>query len=70
MNGINYVSNEKAEIKAIILDLELFKQEGILATSVIQQLSNLQDMISNAPAKNKKNTTSWEEAKKALDKLK
>ncbi|TAE38743.1 MAG: hypothetical protein EAY66_03520 [Sphingobacteriales bacterium] len=69
MNGIKYVTNEKAEIKAIILDIEQFKLDGISAADVLLKLSDLQQIINNAPQKNKKENTSWEEAKKALDVL-
>ncbi|TAF44284.1 MAG: hypothetical protein EAZ51_03600 [Sphingobacteriales bacterium] len=69
MNGIKYVTNEKAEIKAVILDIEQFKLDGISAADVLLRLSDLQQIINNAPQKNKKENTSWKEAKKALDVL-
>jgi len=70
MNGIKYVTNEKAEIKAIILDIEQFKKDGVSAAEVLQQLTGLQQIISNAPLSNKKENTTWDAAKKALEKFK
>jgi hypothetical protein len=35
MNGINYVTNEKTEIKAILLDLVQMKQDKTVAADVL-----------------------------------
>ncbi len=70
MNGIKYVSNEKGEINAIILDVSQFKIDGIAASEVLEALNGLQQIIDSATVKNKKEATLWDEAKKNLEKLK
>jgi hypothetical protein len=70
MNGINYVTNEKTEIKAILLDLVQMKQDKTVAADVLKQLSDLQDLINNAPEPAKQNAKTWDAAKQALEKFK
>lgn len=70
MNGINYVTNEKTEIKAILLDLVQLKQDKTAAEMVLKQLADLQDMINNAPEPAKQNLKTWDAAKQALGKFK
>ena len=70
MNGINYVTNEKTEIKAILLDLVQLKQDKTAAEKVLKQLADLQDLINNAPEPAKQNLKTWDAAKQALEKFK
>lgn len=69
MDNLNYVTNEKNEIKAILIDLVQLKQAGILAPDVLKNLSNLQDLINNAPS-TKQNTKTWDAAKQSLGNFK
>lgn len=70
MNGINYVTNEKTEIKAILLDLVQLKQDKTAAADVLKQLSVLQELINNAPEPVRQNLKTWDAAKQALEKFK
>lgn len=65
MNGINYVTNEKNEIKAILIDLVQLKQNKSLAQDVLNCLQDLDSLIKNAPLPSKQNT--WDVAKQALN---
>ena len=53
INGINYITDESGNNKAIILDLIRFKKDGIKAEVVIEALANLQQLIDNAPIESK-----------------
>ncbi len=70
MNGVNYVTNEKAEIKAVLIDLVQLKQDKTLAQEVLKHLQDLDELINNAPLQAKQNQNSWDAAKKALSNLK
>lgn len=70
MNGINYVTNEKTEIKAILLDLVQLKQDKTSAEKVLKQLADLQELINNAPDPTNQNHKTWDAAKQALGKFK
>ncbi|MFA6945873.1 MAG: hypothetical protein WC220_08200 [Pedobacter sp.] len=65
MNGINFITDENGNNKAILLDLVLFKKEGIADASVFEALSGLQKMIDNA-ATEKKAANTWDQAKEKL----
>ncbi len=69
MNGLNYVSDEYGNIKAVLIDLIQMKESGITATQAMEALSNLQALIDQAvvPAKKAGN---WDQAKERLKNLK
>jgi hypothetical protein len=69
MEGINIITDEKGNQKAIILDLLIFKKEGIKAETVLDNLKNLQELIDKAGIAPEKKTT-WEAAKDKLSQLK
>ncbi|WP_353132835.1 hypothetical protein [Pseudopedobacter sp.] len=69
MNGINLVTDEKGNTKALMLDLVYFKKENINAKSVMEALSNLQQLIDESVVANKKDND-WESAKSKLEQLK
>lgn len=70
MNGINYVTNEKTEIKAILIDLVQLKQDKILAAQVLKHLFDLDELINNAPLPIKQNQKTWDAAKQSLGNFK
>ena len=70
MNGINYVTNEKTEIKAILIDLVQLKKDNILAVEVLKHLLDLDELITNAPLPVKQNPKTWDAAKQSLGNLK
>ncbi len=68
MDAIKYVSNEKAEITAIIIDLCVLKQEGLKSADVINVLGNLDELIAASPSNEKKKSKDWAAAKAILGK--
>jgi hypothetical protein len=69
VNGINFITDENGNAKAVLLDLIQFKKDGLSAESVLNSLSDLQQLINNAGAE-KKAPNTWEEAKEKLKGLK
>jgi hypothetical protein len=69
VNGINFITDESGNAKAILLDLIQFKKDGLSAESVFNLLSDLQQLINNAGVE-KKAPNTWEEAKEKLKGLK
>ena len=69
MNGINIVTDEKGNTKALMLDLVYFKKENIDAAAVIKGLADLQQWIDESAAPGKKEND-WESAKSKLAQLK
>lgn len=69
VNGINFITDESGNTKAILLDLIQFKKDGLSAESVFNSLSDLQQLINNAGVE-KKAPNTWEEAKEKLKGLK
>lgn len=70
MEGINIITDEKGNNKALILDLLLFKKNNIKAEMVIEQLKDLQKWIDETAEQKKENTNTWEVAKAKLNQLK
>jgi ASC-1-like (ASCH) protein len=69
IDGINFITDENGKRKAILLDLIQFKKDGINAESIIDSLSDLQQMINEAGLE-KKAPNTWEMAKEKLKNLK
>lgn len=69
IDGINFITDENGKRKAILLDLIQFKKDGISAESIIDSLSDLQQMINEAGLE-KKTPNTWEMAKEKLKNLK
>ena len=69
VNGINFITDENGNAKAVLLDLIQFKKDGLSAESVLNSLSDLQQLINNAGVE-KKAPNTWEEAKEKLKGLK
>jgi hypothetical protein len=65
IDGINFITDENGKRKAILLDLIQFKKDGISAGSIIDSLSDLQQMINEAGLA-KKALNTWEMAKEKL----
>jgi hypothetical protein len=65
IDGINFITDENGKRKAILLDLIQFKKDGISAESIIDSLSDLQQMINDAGLE-KKAPNTWEMAKEKL----
>jgi hypothetical protein len=66
--GINIITDDKGNNKALIIDLLYLKKANIKAEEVIKGLSNLQELIDNTPEKPQQNT--WDVAKEKLNKIK
>jgi hypothetical protein len=69
IKGINFITDEKGNNKAILLDLLVFKNEDIKADAVLEALTDLQQLIDNAIPENKKQNT-WKVAREKLKNLK
>jgi hypothetical protein len=69
IDGINFITDENGKRKAILLDLIQLKKDGISAESIIDSLSDLQQMINDAGLE-KKAPNTWEMAKEKLKNLK
>lgn len=69
INGINFITDDKGNKKAILLDLILFKKEGINADVILKELACLQQLIDDASVENKSINT-WDQAKEKLKNLK
>lgn len=69
IDGINFITDENGKRKAILLDLIQLKKDGISAESIIDSLSDLQQMINEAGLE-KKAPNTWEMAKEKLKNLK
>jgi Fe-S oxidoreductase len=69
MEGINIITDEKGNNKALILDLILFKKNNIKAESVLEHLKDLQKWIEETEEQ-KKPANTWEAAKSRLNQLK
>ncbi len=65
IDGINFITDESGNNKAIILDLVRFKKDGVKDKTVLEALVNLQELIDNA-AIEKKSVNTWEQAKEKL----
>lgn len=69
INGINYITDETGNNKAIILDLVRFKKDGIQEAAVFEALINLQQLIDSAPLEGRDSST-WNQAKERLKNFK
>ena len=65
LDGINFITDESGNNKAIILDLIRFKKDGVKDKAVFEALDNLQHLIDNA-AIEKKSANTWDQAKEKL----
>jgi len=68
IDGINFITDESGNNKAIILDLIRFKKDGVKDNAVFEALENLQELIDNA-ATEKKSANTWDQAKEKLKNL-
>lgn len=69
VNGINFITDESGNNKAVILDLVQFKKDGTKDTAIFEALADLQKLIDNAGTERKVPQT-WEMAKEKLKNLK
>ena len=69
IDGINLITDERGNTKAILLDLKQFKKDNVSATSILNSLSDLQQMINDAGVEKEAHNT-WELAKEKLKGLK
>ena len=69
IDGINFITDESGNIKSILLDLKQFKKDKVSAASILNSLSDLQQMINDAGVEKEASNT-WEMAKQKLKGLK
>ena len=69
IDGINFITDESGNIKSILLDLKQFKKDKVSAASILNSLSDLQQMINDADVE-KEVPNTWEIAKEKLKGLK
>jgi hypothetical protein len=65
LDGINFITDESGNNKAIILDLVRFKIDGVKDKKVFEALNDLQQHIDNAILEKKPGST-WDQAKEKL----
>jgi len=65
IDGIDFITDEMGNNKAIILDLIRFKKDGVKDEVVFEALKNLQQLIDTASSE-KKSSNTWEQAKEKL----
>jgi len=65
IDGINFITDESGNNKAIILDLVRFKKDGVKDKTVLEALGNLQQLIDDA-AIERKSANTWDQAKEKL----
>ena len=70
MEGINIITDEKGNNKALILDLILFKKNNIKAEKILEELKDLQKWIDETEELKKSANNTWEAAKSRLNQLK
>lgn len=66
MDAIKYVSNEKSEITAVIIDLVMLNELKHDKEDVFKALENLNELIRIAPINNALKNNNWEKAKELL----
>jgi len=69
IDGINFITDESGNTKAILLDLKQFKKDNVSAMSILNSLADLQQMINDAGVE-KEAPNTWEIAKEKLKGLK
>jgi hypothetical protein len=69
IDGINFITDERGNTKAILLDLKQFKKDNVSAISILNSLSDLQQLINDAGVE-KEAPNTWELAKEKLKGLK
>ena len=69
IDGIKFITDESGNIKSILLDLKQFKKDKVSAASILNSLSDLQQMINDAGVE-KEAPNTWEMAKQKLKGLK
>ena len=69
IDGINFITDERGNIKSILLDLKQFKKDNVSAISILNSLSDLQQLINDAWVE-KEAPNTWELAKEKLKGLK
>lgn len=67
MDGVSFITDEKGNNKAVMLDIAYFKKQDIKAEDVIAALTDLQKWIDEAGVAKKENN--WDAAKSKLEKL-
>jgi hypothetical protein len=65
IDGINFITDEMGNNKAIILDLVRFKRDGVKDKTILEALVNLQQLIDNA-AIERNSVNTWDQAKEKL----
>ena len=65
IEGINFISDERGNKKAILLDLIRFKRDGVPSKVVLEALSDLQQLIDDA-VNEEQSLKTWNQAKEKL----
>lgn len=66
MTAISYVTNEKGERTALLIDINELKKEGKTEEDVNDLIEDLEDILAIELSKKENDYISWEEAKKEL----
>ena len=63
MTGINFVTNDKGEKTALLIDLAQLKHEGKSETDVIEFMEDLEDILAIELSKHDNDYSTWDDAK-------
>jgi len=66
MTGINFVTNDKGERTALLIDLAQLKNEGKTESDVMEFMEDLEDILAVELSKSENDYSNWEDAKKRL----
>ena len=66
MTGINFVTNDKGERTALLIDFARLKQEGKTESDVMEFMEDLEDILAVELSKSENDYSSWEDAKGRL----
>ena len=66
MTGINFVTNDKGERTALLIDFAQLKQEGKTENDVMEFIEDLEDILAVELSKTEDNYSNWDDAKKRL----
>ncbi len=66
MTGLNFVTNDKGERTALLIDFARLKQEGKTENDVMEFMEDLEDILAVELSKKENDYSNWEDAKSRL----
>ena len=66
MTGLNFVTNDKGERTALLIDFARLKQEGKTENDVMEFMEDHEDILAVELSKKENDYSNWEDAKSRL----